>query len=174
MAFAITGALAKVEWLLAKARREDVWVRTRMCAALLPPRVTWSGCSGCGSGGVVPWGTAPVLQAVLRQAYLASIQRMEQEGGYLPPECKAVRSSHGAVCSASRSLRDRVAKLRWLAGQGGPLRGDQAMLSGAERGKLEALQLTSEHRPTFANADAASGQASQCTARARAPGCPTC
>ncbi len=82
-----------------------------------------------------------VLAAVLQQADMAFILRLEEEGGYLP--CASDLPVHGdlLVLGAAAASRDSAAKLQWLARQGVDLSHPDAMSQAALHGNLEALQL---------------------------------
>ncbi len=138
-------AVAKLEWLLAQTRYPEVPLdREDVCGAAAASgdltRLQWLRERG------FPWGTAPVLRAVLQHADMGCIQRVEEEGGYLPPEGDAAWSGRAVMCAAAAAPRDSAAKLRWLAGKGVRLVREVAVTAAAKHGNLEALQLLLEHQ----------------------------
>ncbi len=138
-------AESKMAWVLDKARvhgrlgveHAEVWGAAAPSGDLA--RLRWLRERG------FPWGGAEALAAVLRQADLPFIVRMEQEGGYLPAAGDEWWGSEAAVCAAAGSARDSVAKLRWLAGRGAALGSVRAVQAAAARGDLAAVQLLVGH-----------------------------
>ncbi len=105
-----------------------------------------------------PWGTAEVLAAVVRHADLPFVQRLEQDGGYLPPaEDREAWASEEVVAAAAASARDSAAKLQWLAGRGADLGSREALYAAAAWGNLEAVQLLAGQQGQ--GPDGAGGQA---------------
>ncbi len=90
------------------------------------------------------WRSGAVLKAVLWNAPLDFIQRLEQEGCYLPPAGNGAWTDGETVAAAACSPQDTVAKLRWLAARGAALGGERALQSAAE-GSVDALRLVLEH-----------------------------
>ncbi len=89
-----------------------------------------------------PLCTVEMLEAVVRDADLVFIHRLEQEGGYLPPAEEAETwTSERVVAAAAASTRDSATKLRWLAGRGAALGSRKALRAAARSGNLEAVQL---------------------------------
>ncbi len=135
-------AIAKMDWVLDKAglfNRQTV-LRVDVCGAATASgdlaRLAWL------RGMRYPWGTAAVLASVVRHADLGFIQRLEQEGGYLPPAEEAgAWASDVVLCEAAGSPRDSAAKLLWLAGRGVALGSRKAMRAAAACGNVEAVQL---------------------------------
>ncbi len=93
------------------------------------------------------WGAPAALGALVEFAELSFVQRLEEEGGYLPAaNCIAWRCS-SLVNTAAAASSDSEAKLQWLAGRGARLESaSDAMYLAAEHGNLAALQLLLQHR----------------------------
>ncbi len=93
-----------------------------------------------------PW---RALQKMMGYSHLDFVQRLEAEGGYLPPAGDEAWHNEKVVEAAASSPRDSLAKLRWLAEQGvalGVRRAvESACLGGVHWDNMEALQLLMEH-----------------------------
>ncbi len=136
-------ALPKMEWVLSKGRGSSVPVEhAGVCGAAAATgdmsRLQWLRDKG------FPWGTAATLAALLQDASLAFIERLEEEGGYLPAagDAEAWGSPEVAIAAAA-SARDSTAKLQLLADRGAKLgRVDwaRAVEAAAGQGNLEAVQ----------------------------------
>ncbi len=130
-------ALATLDWVLqAAGRYRRTVLHADVCGAAAAlgdlARLAWMRDRG------FPWGTPAVLVEVVRHAGLGFVQRLEQEGGYLPPAEDAGAWASEGVVAAAASQRDGVGKLQWLAGRGAAW---QAWLAAVGCGNLEAVQL---------------------------------
>ncbi len=138
-------ALAKMGWALQKGRAYCrlaflTVLHSDVCGAAAASgdlaRLAWLRDRG------FPWGTVGALAVVVRHADLPFVQRLEQEGGYLPPAVdREAWASEEVVAAAAGSTRDGVGKLQWLAGRGADLGSREALYAAAARGNLEAVQL---------------------------------
>ncbi len=91
-----------------------------------------------------PWGTMDTLAAVVFRADLGFIQRLEQEGGYLPPVGDQAWSSDYVAGHAACAVVDSTAKLQWLAGRLSRPPMPHHLVEAAVRkpqGNIQALQL---------------------------------
>ncbi len=145
--------IAKMAWVLDKMpvslAELDANVYGAAAASADLPRLRWLREHG------FTWCTGKVLHAVVHQADLPFIQRLEQEGGYLPPPGHEAWSSSsgnsrrrrtGAVYAAASAACDAVGKLQWLAGgYGVRLAEGDAVEEAAWLGNLDAVQLLLEH-----------------------------
>ncbi len=135
-------AASKMEWVLAHAPaacdRASILAHTCGPAAASGDlaRLRWLRERG------VDWCTPAALGALLECAELGFIQRLEEEGGYLPAANDAAWRSSSLVNAAAAAPRDSEAKLQWLAGRGASLElASDAMCMAAEHGNLAALKL---------------------------------
>ncbi len=143
-------ALQKLQWVNKKRPRTkpvDYLTRAHVCSAAAASgdmaRLHW-----LRERGFQKHHQNATLELIMEQADLPFIQRMDQEGGYLPPAGHLLWRE-GAITGAAVAPRDSAAKLRWLAARGVPLHvgfvAEQVILA-ARCGNLEALQLLLQGR----------------------------
>ncbi len=163
-------ATAKMEWAVEKGRSSsssghvaapdpEVWGAAAASGDLC--RVRWLHEHGLGLN------ARDALKAALQHADLDTIQRLEEQGGYLPAAGESVWTDHckELMRRAAAAARDSAAKLRWLAGRRGPGAFDTGTYRGAaweavQHGNLEALQLILQQwREHNSNADTAAAVA---------------
>ncbi len=139
-------ATSQMEWVLANAPAacDRASILAYACGAAAASgdlaRVRWLRGQG------VNWGAPAALAAVLEHAELGFVQRLEEEGGYLPAANHVAWRCSSVVSAAAAAPSGSEVKLQWLAGRGVCLESaSDAMCSAAERNNLAALQLLVQH-----------------------------